>query len=148
LFNRYYLGGGMKRQLAAFFAGVGLSVLVGFGAYGARNRRGIAERGRELGRRGAARGRQFARRGREIVNFGRVFAEGVRQNGVDLNQASIEQLLSLGLDRSIADRIVENRPYRSRLELVSRVMLPNDVYNSIKDRVSIARSREPVKVAS
>lgn len=137
----------MKKHLAAFFAGVGLSVLVGFGAYGTRKRRDIAERGRELGRRGAERGRSLARRSRQLANLGRAFAEGVRQNGVDINEASVDELVSLGLDRGIADRIIENRPYRSRLELVSRVMLPNEVYNSIKDRVSIARSSEPVKVA-
>ncbi len=138
----------MKKHLAALFAGVGLSVLVGLGVYGARNRRSIAERGREFSRRGAARGRQFARRGRELVDRGRSFAGRIRPNALDLNECSAEQLTALGLDRSIADRIIENRPYRSRLELVSRVMLSNDIYNSIKHRVSVSRSAEPVKVAA
>ncbi len=137
----------MKKHFAAFFAGVGVSVLVGFGVYGARNRRGIVEHGRKLGRRGVARGRSLASRSRQLMQLGRTFVQSPRQDGVDLNRASVEQLESLGLDRSIVERIIENRPYRSRLELVSRVMLPNDVFESIKDRVSIAHAGEPVKVA-
>jgi len=43
---------------------------------------------------------------------------------------------------------VESRPYRSKLELVSRVMLPNAIYEGVKNRVSVINSNEPVKVAS
>lgn len=138
----------MKRHLAAFFAGLGVSVLVGLAAHGTRNRRTLAEHGRELRRRGAERGRDFARRGREFVERGRAFASGVRQNAIDLNNASAEQLLSLGLDPGLAGRIIENRPYRSRLELVSRVLLPRDIYNSIKNRVSVSRPPRQFKAAS
>ncbi len=67
---------------------------------------------------------------------------------VDLNECSMSDFRKLGLDDQTAERIVENRPYRSRLELVSRVMLPNDIYGTIKNRVGVSGSREPVKVAS
>jgi len=43
----------------------------------------------------------------------------------DLNQCSMEDLRSLNLEQSTIERIIESRPYRSKLELVSRVMLPN-----------------------
>lgn len=67
---------------------------------------------------------------------------------VDLNLSSTEDLCSLGLEHDTAERIVENRPYRSKLELVSRVMLPNDVYAAIKNRVGVSSANEPVKIAS
>lgn len=82
-------------------------------------------------------------------------ARGIRRqrrqqvrNLIDLNQCSLEDFKSLGLDSETADRVLENRPYRSKLELVSRVMLPTDIYSSIKDRVGVSNAREPVKVAS
>lgn len=82
---------------------------------------------------------------------GRIIRRAGAQAGlttIDLNRATANDLVALGLDRLIADRIVENRPYRSRLELVSRVMLPHAVYDSIKSRVSVSATDEPVKVAS
>jgi hypothetical protein len=67
---------------------------------------------------------------------------------VDLNSCSVRDLNGLGLEDSTIERIVESRPYRSKLELVSRVMLPNDVYAAIKNRVNVANTNEPIKFAS
>ena len=67
---------------------------------------------------------------------------------IDLNQCSANDLQSLGLDGDTSERIIENRPYRSKLELVSRIMLPNDAFALIKERISITNPNEPVKVAS
>ncbi len=72
----------------------------------------------------------------------------VRRPALDLNHCSIEELTLLGLDNMLAKRIIENRPYRNKLELVSRVMLPNDVYALIRRRVTVSGTREAVKVAS
>ncbi len=66
----------------------------------------------------------------------------------DLNQCSIGDLRSLGLDEGTAEKILESRPYRSKLELVSRVMLTHEVYVGVKDRVSVADPNDPAKVAS
>jgi len=66
----------------------------------------------------------------------------------DLNRCSMVDLRRLGLGDQTAARIYENRPYRSKLELVSRVMLPTEIYDSIKHRVRVANPREPVKVAA
>ncbi len=128
----------MKKHIAAFFAGVGLSALAGLGVQAVRNRQGIAQRGREL----VGRGRDIARRGQQFVR-------SVRGEGhIDLNHCSTEQLVAMGVDQATAVRIVEFRPYRSKLELVSRVMLPTDVYAIIKDHVAVSGSHEAVKVAS
>jgi len=70
--------------------------------------------------------------------------------GVDLNQATIEELLRLpGLDRELAERIIENRPYRNKLDLISRLVVPEETYVAIKHLVYVPReaANEPVKVA-
>jgi DNA uptake protein ComE-like DNA-binding protein len=66
---------------------------------------------------------------------------------VDLNGADAAQLQELGLDPQSLERLIENRPYRSKLELVSRMVLSEAVYTTIKNRVAVAAGREPVKVA-
>jgi len=66
---------------------------------------------------------------------------------VDLNVSETAELLNLGLEQSSIDRIIENRPYRSKLELVSRMVLSEVEYASIRDRVAVAEGRDPVKVA-
>ena len=66
---------------------------------------------------------------------------------LDLNSASLEELLRLGIEREVGDHIVENRPYRNKLDLLSRMVIPEQVYNTIKHHVGIARATEPVKLA-
>lgn len=65
----------------------------------------------------------------------------------DLNNATREQLKGLGLDPESLERLIDNRPYRSRLELISRMVLSEVLYESIKGKIAIAEGREPVKVA-
>jgi hypothetical protein len=65
----------------------------------------------------------------------------------DLNEADAAQLRELGLDSQSMERLIDNRPYRSKLELVSRMVLAEGVYAAIKDKVAVADGREPVKVA-
>ena len=55
----------------------------------------------------------------------------------DLNDAGREELEKLGLDTVAVDRIVENRPYRNKLELVSRMILPENLYGEIRHRIGI-----------
>ena len=70
--------------------------------------------------------------------------------GLDLNQASAEELLLLpGLDRELVDRIIENRPYRNKLDLISRLVIAEEAYEPIRHLVYVPReaASEPVKVA-
>jgi hypothetical protein len=69
------------------------------------------------------------------------------ENLLDLNTASLSEFLQLGLDSDMSDRITENRPYRNKLDLLSRMVIPEPVYNTIRGRVGVARATEPVKVA-
>jgi hypothetical protein len=66
---------------------------------------------------------------------------------LDLNTAGLSEFLQLGLDDDTSEKIVENRPYRNRLDLLSRMVIPESAYDIIKDRVGVARATEPVKVA-
>jgi DNA uptake protein ComE-like DNA-binding protein len=60
---------------------------------------------------------------------------------ININQASAEELVrSLGLDAETADRIVEHRPYPSKIDLLGRMVVPDEIYNSIKNRISYKAS--------
>jgi hypothetical protein len=72
--------------------------------------------------------------------------ELVSHHLTDLNVAGIEELKELGLDADSAALLIENRPYRSKLELVSRMVLPQELYAAIKNRIAIADAREPFKI--
>lgn len=65
----------------------------------------------------------------------------------DLNSANADQLTELGLSAETQERLIENRPYRTKLELVSRMVLSPNEYAAIKDRVSVAEANESVKIA-
>ena len=55
---------------------------------------------------------------------------------LNINEASQQEIMSvLGLDSETAERIVEHRPYPSRIDLLGRMVVPNDVYQTIKDRI-------------
>ena len=66
---------------------------------------------------------------------------------LDLNTASPDDLLKLGVDGEICDKILDNRPYRNKLDLVSRMVIPEQTYNQIRNRIGVARATEPVKIA-
>jgi hypothetical protein len=66
---------------------------------------------------------------------------------IDLNGASAEQIAQLGLSTESVERLLENRPYRNNLDLLSRMVVSQDEYSSIKDKVSITEAGEPVKIA-
>ena len=69
---------------------------------------------------------------------------------IDLNTATTENLTALGLDAEAVDRIVENRPYRRKLELLERFILAKPDYDLIRQRISTDRSHanDGVRVAS
>jgi DNA uptake protein ComE-like DNA-binding protein len=67
---------------------------------------------------------------------------------LDLNSCSIQDLLGIGgIDPEWAARIVEARPYRNKMDLLSRMVVPIDVFNLISGRVNIVNPDEAVKIA-
>lgn len=57
---------------------------------------------------------------------------------VNVNRASTsDMVLFLGLTRDVAERIVNNRPYRIKGELVAKNVVPKETFDMIKDRISV-----------
>jgi DNA uptake protein ComE-like DNA-binding protein len=55
---------------------------------------------------------------------------------ININEASQQEIMqALGLDAEIAERIVEQRPYPSKIDLLGRMVVPEETYNSIKHRI-------------
>jgi hypothetical protein len=60
---------------------------------------------------------------------------------ININEANQQELMqSLGLDADVAERIVEHRPYPSKIDLLGRMVVPEEIYNSIKHRISYKAS--------
>ncbi len=58
---------------------------------------------------------------------------------ININTASANDLvLFLGLTKELADKVVSNRPYRLRGELVSKQVVPKATFDVIKDRITAA----------
>jgi len=60
---------------------------------------------------------------------------------ININESSQQELMqSLGVDAELAERIVEHRPYPSKIDLLGRMVVPEEIYNSIKHRISYKAS--------
>jgi DNA uptake protein ComE-like DNA-binding protein len=60
---------------------------------------------------------------------------------VDLNSASAEELAKLpGIGEALSKKIVENRPYKRKDELVQKKVIPAPTYEKIKDHVIAKQS--------
>lgn len=58
---------------------------------------------------------------------------------MNVNKASVgDMVLVLGLSKEMADRIVANRPYRVKGELVAKNVVTKDTFDMIKDRISVS----------
>jgi len=57
---------------------------------------------------------------------------------INLNKASLSQLDSLwGIGQKRAEDIIKNRPYQSIEELLTRKIIPQNVYEEIKDEIAV-----------
>lgn len=64
---------------------------------------------------------------------------------IDINSANAKHLMTLpGIGKAEARKIIANRPYLSKAELVQKGVLPTGPYLSLKDRV-IALQKSPPK---
>jgi len=58
---------------------------------------------------------------------------------MNINKVSASDLvLFLGLKKEEADRIVSNRPYKVKGELVAKNVVPKETFDMIKDRISVS----------
>lgn len=64
-------------------------------------------------------------------------AEGL----LDLNSATLVELRALtGIDDESAERILENRPYLTKLDLVGRRVIPDATYSAIKQFITVVHA--------
>jgi DNA uptake protein ComE-like DNA-binding protein len=55
---------------------------------------------------------------------------------IDINSASTDELDTLpGIGPALAKKIIDNRPYRAKNELVSKKVIPQSTYAKIKDQI-------------
>lgn len=82
----------------------------------------------------------------ELKNDTKAVAEGVRDGlrrpstdkPLDLNTASKGQLTSLpGISDETAERIANNRPYRTTHDLLDRHLVNREEYDRIADRITV-----------
>ena len=65
---------------------------------------------------------------------------------LDLNSADTNEFGQLGLQSEMIDRIIDNRPYRNKLDLLSRMVVPEELYRGIKNQIGVAGATESIKV--
>jgi len=58
---------------------------------------------------------------------------------VDINTAPEADIVSIGIERTIAKKIVEGRPWRSKRDLVTKQLLTKDQYEKFKNSLVAKR---------
>ena len=65
---------------------------------------------------------------------------------MDINSATAKQLATLdGIGEVRSNAIVKGRPYNGKDDLVNKKIIPQDVYDKIKDKIIAKQAKEKVK---
>jgi len=65
---------------------------------------------------------------------------------MDINSASEKELATLaGIGEARAKAIVKGRPYKGKNELLDKKIVPENVYNDIKDKIIATQPEAPAK---
>ena len=66
---------------------------------------------------------------------------------VDINSATPNDFVNLGIDAATAKKIVDGRPYRSKRDLVTREILTSDQYEKFKTELVARRPGTTTKAS-
>ena len=58
---------------------------------------------------------------------------------IDINSAPEAEIAAIGIDKGVAKKIVEGRPYRNKRDLVTRQLLSQDEYDKVKNAIIAKR---------
>lgn len=135
----------MKGHISLFLLGLGTAAV---GAVIFDKYRSGELKAEKLGRRTREVSDELSRRAQELKHKAQQVASVAETTMVHLNEASREELRSLGIDDpALLDRIIEQRPYRNKMDLLARMIVPEDLYNMIKNRIDVRQADEGVKIA-
>jgi len=56
-----------------------------------------------------------------------------KQAVIDINTAPETEMVSAGIERAVAKKIVEGRPWRNKRDLLTRQLLTKEQYEKLKD---------------
>jgi DNA uptake protein ComE-like DNA-binding protein len=86
----------------------------------------------------------------QFASWRRTVQVGQAQTGLDLNSCSREELRQeLGVDDELAERILDNRPYRSKFDLLNRLIVPETVFSRVRSQLYVdpGAARKSVQIA-
>ena len=61
---------------------------------------------------------------------------------VDINAAPEAEIVSIGIDRAVAKKIVEGRPWRNKRDLLTKQLLTKDQYEKFKNSLVAKQSKK------
>ena len=61
---------------------------------------------------------------------------------VDINTAPESDIVAVGIERAVAKKIVEGRPYRNKRDLVTKQLLTKEQYEKFKNSIVAKRPKK------
>lgn len=69
-------------------------------------------------------------------------ADKAQAHQIDINSASVDELKAIsGIGDAYANRIIAGRPYKNKAQLKSRGILPEGVYEKVKDSLTAKQKK-------
>jgi hypothetical protein len=81
--------------------------------------------------------------GAQVKDMPRTPVKAVNQPSVvDINAAPEADIVSIGIERTVAKKIVEGRPWRSKRDLVTKQLLSKEQYEKLKNALVAKRPKK------
>src|SRR5215467_2442130 len=80
--------------------------------------------------------------GAQVKEAKRTPIKPINQSLVDINTAPEADIVSIGIERTAAKKIVEGRPWRSKRDLVTKQVLTKEQYEKFKNSLVAKQSKK------